>query len=104
MKKSIEEKNNIETNSDINGRIEYIDQGLRSVDNRLRAVEKRLSIKTFEPDAGYPEKENSVDDVRFNGAIEKLEEMDRKLADIEKTTQETHESIQRTGWQRGHCI
>ena len=92
VKKSIEEKNKIETNSDINGRIEYIDQGLRSVDNRLRAVEKRLSIKTFEPDAGYPEKENSVDDVRFNGAIEKLEEMDRKLADIEKTTQETHET------------
>jgi uncharacterized protein YdcH (DUF465 family) len=94
VKKGIDEKNKIETNSDINGRIEYIDQGLRSVDNRLRAVEKRLSIKTFEPDAGiiYPEKESSVDEVRFNGLIEKLQEMDRKLVDIEKTIQETHET------------
>jgi len=98
VKKSIEEKNKIETNSDINGRIEYIDQGLRSVDNRLRAVEKRLSMKTFEPDAGIisPEKESNkesnVDEVRFNGIIEKLQEMDQKLADIEKTTQETHET------------
>lgn len=92
MKKSIEEKNKIETNSDINGRIEYIDQGLRSVDNRLRAIEKRLSMKTFEPEAGiiYPEKESSVDQVRLNGVIEKLQEMDRKLADIEKTTHETN--------------
>jgi len=92
LKKSIEEKNKIETNSDIHGRIEYIDQSLRSVDNRLRAVEKRLSIKTFEPDAGIisPEKEGNVDEFRVNGIIEKLQEMDRKLADIEKTTNETY--------------
>lgn len=93
VKKNIEEKDKIETNSDINGRIEYIDQGLRSVDNRLRAIEKRLSMKTFEPDVGiYPEKESNVDEVQFNGIIEKLHEMDRKLADIEKTTHETYET------------
>ena len=47
MKKNNEEKINENINSDINGRIEYIDQGLRSVDNRMRAVEKRLSIKVL---------------------------------------------------------
>ncbi|CAG0976173.1 MAG: hypothetical protein OIN86_07845 [Candidatus Methanoperedens sp.] len=91
MKKS-EEKNNDLINSDINGRIEYIDQGLRSVDNRMRAVEKRLSIKTFEPDSDIssPEKERSTDNIRQYEIAGKLQEMDRRLASLEKTTHETH--------------
>ncbi|VVB54724.1 Uncharacterised protein [uncultured archaeon] len=91
MKKS-EEKNNDRINSDINGRIEYIDQSLRSVDNRMRAVEKRLSIKTFVPDADIssPEKERSVDNISQNEITEKLQEIDRKLVSLEKTTHETH--------------
>ncbi|MFZ3382657.1 MAG: hypothetical protein WA144_01905 [Candidatus Methanoperedens sp.] len=91
MKKS-EEKNNERINSDINGRIEYIDQSLRSVDNRMRAVEKRLSVKTFEPDADISSQENeiSVDDSWQYEIIEKLQEINRKLANLEKTTHETH--------------
>jgi hypothetical protein len=91
VKKS-EEKNNEKINSDINGRIEYIDQSLRSVDNRMRAVEKRLSIKTFEPDAGIlsPEKVGNVDETWLTEIGEKLQEMDRKLSTLEKTTRETH--------------
>ena len=91
MKKS-EEKDNEKINSDINGRIEYIDQSLRSVDNRMCAVEKRLSIKTFEPDADISshEKERGVDDSRQYEIIEKLQEIDSKFANLEKTTHETH--------------
>ena len=94
MKKSSDEKNNNETNTDINGRIEYIDQSLRSVDKRLQAVEKRLSIKTFEPpreeSISGQEIHGSVDDVLLNEIREKLQEIDRKVATLEKTTQETH--------------
>jgi len=90
VKKSSEEKNNEQ--ADINGRIEYIDQGLRSVDNRMRAVEKRLSIKTFEPDTVIisSEKGKSIDEAWLNEIREKLNEMDAKLSVLEKTTQETH--------------
>ena len=90
--KKIDEKNNERINSDINGRIEYIDQSLRSVDNRIRAVEKRLSIKTFDPDTDISshEKERSIDDGWHYEITEKLQEIDRKLANLEKTTNETH--------------
>ena len=90
--KKIDEKNNERINSDINGRIEYIDQSLRSVDNRMRAVEKRLSIKIFEPEADISshEKERSVDNIWQYEITEKLQEIDRKLANLEKTTHETH--------------
>lgn len=94
VKKSSQEKNNNETNKDINGRIEYIDQGLRSVDKRLQAVEKRLSIKTFElpreDSMTCPEIHGSVDEVLINDIRDNLQEIDRKLATLEKTTQETH--------------
>jgi len=94
VKKSSDEKNNNETNTDINGRIEYIDQSLRSVDQRLQAVEKRLSIKTFEPPREDSmtggEIHGNVDEVLINEMQEKLQEIDRKLATLEKTTQETH--------------
>jgi hypothetical protein len=94
VKKSSPEKNNNETNTDINGRIEYIDQSLRSVDKRLAAVEKRLSIKTFEPLREDPTIEpkihGSVDEAMLNEIRDKLQEDDRKLAILEKTTQETH--------------
>jgi hypothetical protein len=94
VKNSSQEKNNSDTNQDINGRIEYIDQSLRSVDKRLQAVEKRLSIKTFEPpreDSIHGlEIHGSVDDVLLNEIREKLQEIDRKLANLEKTTRETH--------------
>jgi len=94
VKKGSQEKTNSEPNPDINGRIEYIDQSLRSVDKRLQAVEKRLSIKTFEPP---PEDtmigqdiHGCVNEVLLNEMKEKLQEIDRKLASLEKTTQETH--------------
>ncbi|VVB93434.1 Uncharacterised protein [uncultured archaeon] len=48
MKQNKDEKRSGEPNLDIHGRIEALDQGLRSVDNRLRAVEKRLSSRTDE--------------------------------------------------------
>jgi chromosome segregation ATPase len=94
VKNSSQEKNNNETNSDINGRIEYIDQSLRSVDKRLGAVEKRLSIKTFEPSREDsmpgPELHGNVDETLLNGIRDKLQEIDHTLAALEKTTQETH--------------
>lgn len=94
VKKNDQEINSSETNSDINGRIEYIDQSLRSVDKRLQAVEKRLSIKTFEPPREDSmtggEIHGSVDEVLINEMREKLQEIDRKLTTLEKTTQETH--------------
>lgn len=94
VKNSSQEKNNTQANTDINGRIEYIDQGLRSVDKRLQAVEKRLSIKTFEPlredSMLCPQIHGSVDEVLPNEIRDKLQEIDRKLANLEKTTQETH--------------
>ena len=63
MKKSSEDKNNGQANSDIHGRIEYIDQGLRSVDSRIRAIEKRLSVKTFEPDVNISQdKSGNIED------------------------------------------
>lgn len=93
MKKNSQEKNNNEPNPDTNGRIEYIDQSLRSVDNRLQAVEKRLSIKTFEPTREDPMTgpgiHRGVDEAPLNEIKDKLQEIDRKLATLEKTTQET---------------
>ncbi|MCZ7403234.1 MAG: hypothetical protein O8C61_13520 [Candidatus Methanoperedens sp.] len=94
LKKNSQEINSNEPNPDINGRIEYIDQGLRSVDKRLQAVEKRLSIKTFEPprEDFMPggEMHGSVDEGLIIEIKKKLQEIDRKLATLEKTTQETH--------------
>jgi hypothetical protein len=94
VKKSILEINSSEPNPDINGRIEYIDQSLRSVDKRLQAVEKRLSIKTFEllpdnsPTGG--EIHGNVDEALLNEIRDKLQEIDSKLKTFEKTTHETH--------------
>ncbi|MFA4957704.1 MAG: hypothetical protein WC556_12115 [Candidatus Methanoperedens sp.] len=94
VKKISQEINSSETNQDINGRIEYIDQGLRSVDKRLQAVEKRLSIKTFAPlhDDSMPGQEihRSVDDAQLNEIKDKLKEINSKLTILEKATQETH--------------
>jgi len=94
VKKSSQEINSGEPNPDINGRIEYIDQSLRSVDKRLQAVEKRLSIKTFEPPRedpiNDPEIHRNVDEIQLNEIRDKLQEIDQKLATLEKTTQETH--------------
>lgn len=94
VKKSSQDKNNNETNVDINGRIEYIDQGLRSVDKRLQAVEKRLSIKTFElppeESMSIPEIHENAHEVLPNEIRDKLQDIDRKLASLEKTTLETH--------------
>ena|GEM_PF-1557777 len=94
VKKNSHEQNNIETNTDMNGRIEYIDQSLRSVDKRLQAVEKRLSIKSFETpreDSIHGQEiHESVDEVLLNELKDKLQEIDNKLATLEKTTHETH--------------
>lgn len=94
VKKSDQEKKSSETNQDINGHIEFIDQSLRSVDKRLQAVEKRLSLKTFELPHNDTIKDSqihgSVDEVQLNDITDKLQEIGRKLATLEKTTQETH--------------
>jgi hypothetical protein len=94
VKKSSQENNNNETNADINGRIEYIDQSIRSVDKRLLAVEKRLSIKISDTPSEYsipgPQIHGSVNEGQLNEIREKLQEIDRKLATLEKTTHETH--------------
>ncbi len=91
MKKSSEEKNNEQANLDIHGRIEYIDQALRSVDSRMRAVEKRLSIKSFEPDHINisQDKIRNIDDAISNELLDKLDTFDEKLKNLEKITQET---------------
>lgn len=90
MKKSNEEKNNEQTNSDIHGRIEYIDQGLRSVDSRMRAIEKRLSAKTFEPHHVniFPDKSGNIDEE----LLLKLDASNEKLKHLEKTIQEKQEN------------
>ena len=89
LKKRSEEKNNEQANSDIHGRIEYIDQGLRSVDNRIRAIEKRLSVKTFEPDqVNISHDESGKIDEEL---LEKLDALDEKLKHLEKTIQEKQE-------------
>ena len=90
LKKSSEEKNNEQANSDIHGRIEYIDQGLRSVENRIRAIEKRLSVKTFEPNQVNisQDKSGNIDEE----LLEKLDSLEEKLKHLEKTTQETKEN------------
>lgn len=94
VKKSNQEINKSETNSDINGRIEFIDQSLRSVDMRLQAVEKRLSVKTFELPHNDPitdsQTQGRVDEVLLNEIRDNLQEIDRTLATLEKTTQDTH--------------
>jgi hypothetical protein len=93
LKKSNQEINSNEPNPDINGRIEYIDQSLRSVDKRLQAVEKRLSIKIFEPPCEAmpdPGNQRIVDEVLLKEMKEKLQEIDGKLGTLEKTTKETH--------------
>ncbi|MCX9084277.1 MAG: hypothetical protein OIN87_05685 [Candidatus Methanoperedens sp.] len=96
MKKNSQERNSSETNQDIFGRIEYIDQSLRSVDKRLGAVEKRLSIKSFElPDEDPVLNEKiiaSVDEGLLNEMQDKIQEIDNKLVALEKTTQETHKN------------
>ena len=90
VKKSSEEKNNDQANSDIHGRIEYIDQGLRSVDNRISAIEKRLSAKTFEPDhVNISQDEGGKIDGEL---LEKLDALDEKVKHLEKTIQETQEN------------
>lgn len=89
LKKKVDEKNSTENNSDINGRIEYIDQSLRSVDNRLKAVEKRLSNKNIEPrqDSGINvEKETCIENVQVDEISLKLSEIERKLSNLEGTT------------------
>lgn len=94
MKKSSEDKNIGQANSDINGRIEYIDQGLRSVDSRIRAIEKRLSAKTFEPDHVNisQDKSGNIDDTISDELLEKLDALDEKLKHLEKTIQEKQEN------------
>ncbi len=89
LKKRVDEKNSLENNSDINGRIEYIEQSLRSVDNRLKAVEKRLSNKTIElrQDSGINvEKEICNEKMQPDEISFKLSEIERKLSDLEGTT------------------
>lgn len=93
MKKSSEDKNNGQANSDINGRIEYIDQGLRSVDSRIRAIEKRLSAKKFEPDVNISQdKSGNIEDTISDELLEKLDALDEKLKHLEKTIQEKQEN------------
>jgi len=94
LKKSSEDKNNGQANSDINGRIEYFDQALRSVDSRMRAVEKRLSIKSFEPDHINisQDKRRNIDDAISNELLDKLDTLEEKLKHLERITQEMQEN------------
>ena len=59
-----------------------------------QAVEKRLSIKSFEPPGEdsmtVEEIHGSVDEVLLNEIRDKLQKINRKLASLEKTMQETH--------------
>lgn len=101
---------------DIHGRIEALDQNLRSLEHRLRAVEKRLSIKTpgtrlvggqdiedqGEDDVhieieklrtSVKESQKSVDEIRTEGR--KLNEIEQKLAGLEKTLDEKDNRIKK---------
>lgn len=56
------------TGTDIHGRLEALDQSLRGVDGRLRAVERRLSYKSHE---GGGEKSPMLE-YDINNEIEKI--------------------------------
>ncbi len=84
--KNSEEKKSPETSIDIHGRIESLDQSLRSVDNRLRAVEKRLSIKTpvLEPDADMI----IIEDLDKKDAQSEIEEIRKTVEALSKSLNE----------------
>ncbi len=102
MKKNSEGK--IEAVSiDIHGRIEALDQSLRSVDYRLRAVEKRLSVKTPEPESdrivideiNIPlEIEGKFNDTKSELTViqKEVREIQKKMVHIEKITNDAHVS------------
>lgn len=93
-------KNSEETTacSDINGRLEALDQSVRSVDGRLRAVERRLSYKSQGKDGEQGANEEydihdeiekliskvetlakSVDEIKNSGKVNVLGEIESKL-------------------------
>lgn len=87
--KKISENNSDKTNSDIHGRIEYIDQSLRSADHRICAIEKRLSIKPFEHGTCGPEK-IPVSESASCVTQDDLHELEDRLSHIEILIEETH--------------
>ncbi len=101
MKKDSERKN--EVSIDIHGRIEALDQSLRSVDYRLRAVEKRLSVKTPKPESdrivideiNIPQEiEGKFDDTKSELTVlqKEIREIQKKMVHIEKITNDAHVS------------
>ncbi len=88
VRKTTPENTTFENNIDIYGRIEYIDQSLRSTENRLRAVENRLSIKTIEPDPEpsimYVEDNKNAKGTRLDEMKKNFDEIDRRLIDLER--------------------
>jgi hypothetical protein len=107
------------TGMDIHGRLEALDQSVRSVDGRLRAVERRLSYKSMgESSEKSPMLEydihdeiekllsqiaiiaSSVDDIKNAGKANILTEIERKiestqagLADISETNRNIEEKL-----------
>ena len=91
-------KNSDETNVDIHGRLEALDQSVRSVDGRLRAVERRLSYKSQGKGGEQGAKEEydihdeleqltariaslakSVDEIKNSGKVNVLSEIESKV-------------------------
>ncbi len=83
MKQNKDEKRSGEPNLDIHGRIEALDQGLRSVDNRLRAVEKRLSSRT-EPDEDLI----IIEDIENKDIHDEIEELKKFVETLGKSVDE----------------
>lgn len=90
LKKKAEDSSD-ETKSDIHGRIEYIDQSLRSADHRISAIEKRLSIRAAESTI----KSDIENDHFHNKSIsevtcEDLHELDEKISHLETMVHDMH--------------
>lgn len=92
MKKNSFENKSEQANPDIHGRIEYLDQSLRSVDSRIRAIEKRLSVKNLESDhVDISQEKSEIYEAMPDEILDKLGALDEKLKNLEKTTQEAQE-------------
>ncbi|NJD76354.1 MAG: hypothetical protein FIB08_04565 [Candidatus Methanoperedens sp.] len=83
MKQNNEEKRSGEPNLDIYGRIEALDQSLRSVNNRLRAVEKRLSSRN-----GNDEGLIIINDIENKDIHNEIEELKKFVENLGKSVEE----------------
>ena len=89
--------------ADIHGRLEALDQSVRSVEGRLRAVERRLSGKGSEQDAAqekdiYDEIEELINRVdSLSKSVDELENGDKKdiLSEMENKVNGTQDGLTR---------